>query len=187
MTVLPEHLDRAGQELHPNALALGLAKLLFVDDEFRARAPVDDRDVFRTVTEARARAVHGRVATADHDHVVAHGELLAEVGDLHEVDAVLHPVELVAGDVEDDRVHRARRDRDRIEVALELIEGDVHADRRVVDERDPEALDEADVHLDRLARQTERGNADEHRAPGVWQRIEDGDRFVLLADRAIGL
>ena len=47
-------------------------------------------------------------------------------------------------------------DGDRVEVALELVERDVDADRRVEDEPDAEALDEPDVHLDRLAREAER-------------------------------
>ena len=58
-------------------------------------------------------------------------ERLAEVRLLHEVDAVLDALEVGARDVERDRVHRAGRDGDRVEVALELVEGDVHADRRV--------------------------------------------------------
>ena len=36
-----------------------------------------------------------------------------------------------------------------------------------------EPLDEPDVHLDRLARQAERGDADEHRPAAVRQRVED--------------
>ena len=47
VAVLAEDLDRAGEELHPDALALGLAELLLVDDELGARPAVDDRDVAR--------------------------------------------------------------------------------------------------------------------------------------------
>ena len=47
LAVLAEDLDRAGEELHPDAFALGLAQLLLVDDELGAGAPVDDRDVGR--------------------------------------------------------------------------------------------------------------------------------------------
>ncbi len=106
-------------------------------------------------------------------------ERLAEVGLLHEVDAVLDALEVRAGDVEGDRVHRAGGDRDRVEVALELVEGDVDADGRVVDEPDAEPLDEPDVHLDRLARQAERRDADEHRAAAVGQAVEDRDLVAL--------
>ena len=45
--------------------------------------------------------------------------------------------------------------------------------------RDAEPLDEPDVHLDRLARQAERGHADEHRAAAVRQAVEDGDLVAL--------
>ena len=134
LALLAEDLDRAGQELHPDAFALGLAQLLLVDDELGAGPPVDDRDVLGAVAEARPRAVHRGVAAADDDDVLADLERLAEVGLLHEVDAVVDALEVRAGDVERDRVHRARRDGDRVEVALELVEGDVDADRRVVDE-----------------------------------------------------
>ena len=67
----------------------------------------------------------------------------------------------------------------RVVVALELVEGDVDADGRVVDEPDAEALDQPDVHLDRLARQAEGGDADEHRAAGVRQAVEDRDLVAL--------
>ena len=104
---------------------------------------------------------------------------LAEVRLLHEVDAVLDAVEVGARDVEGDRVHRAGGDRDPVEVALELVEGDVGADRRVEDERDAEALDEPDVHLDRFARQAERRHADEHRPAAVREAVEDRDLVAL--------
>ena len=45
--------------------------------------------------------------------------------------------------------------------------------------RDAEPLDEPDVHLDRLARQAEGGDADEHRAAAVRQAVEDGDLVAL--------
>ncbi len=67
------------------------------------------------------------------------------------------------------------RDRDRVVLLLQLLEGEVAADPGVEAEGDPEALDEADVHLDCLAREAERGHADEHRAAGVGQLVEDGD------------
>ena len=174
VAVLAEDLDRAGEELHPDALALGLAELLLVDDQLAPGPAVDDRDVLGAVAEARPRAVHRGVAAADDDDVLADVELLAEVRLLHEVDAVVDALEVGAGDVERDRVHRAGGDRDRVEVALELVERDVLADRRVEDERHPEPLDESDVHLDRLARQAERRDADEHRPAAVRQRVEDG-------------
>ena len=91
-----------------HALALGLAQLLLVHDELGAGPPVGDRHVLGAVAEAGARAVHRRVAAADDDDVAADLELLAEVRQLHEVDAVLHAVEVRARDVEVDRVHRAR-------------------------------------------------------------------------------
>ena len=53
------------------------------------------------------------------------------------------------------------------------------ADRRVEDEADAEPLDEADVHLDRLARQAEGRDADEHRAAAVRQAVEDRDLVAL--------
>ena len=184
LAVLADDLDRAGEELHPDALALGLAQLLLVDDELGAGAPVDDRDALGAVAEARPRAVHRGVAAADDDDVGPDLERLAEVGLLHEVDAVVDALELGARDVERDRVHRAGRDRDRVEVALELVERDVHADRRVEDEPDAEPLDEPDVHLDRLARQAERRDADEHRAAAVRQAVEDRDLVALRRELA---
>ena len=120
--VLADQLDRADEELHPDALALGLAQLLLVHDQLRPRAAVGDRDVLGAIPEAGPRAVHRGVAAADDDDVAPDGQLLAEVRALHVVDAVLDPVEVGARDVEVDRVHRAGGDRDRVEVALQVVE-----------------------------------------------------------------
>ena len=58
------------------------------------------------------------------------------------------------------------------------------ADRRVEHEGDAEALDEPDVHLDRLARQAEGRHADEHRPAAVRQAVEDGDLVALRRELA---
>ena len=89
------------------------------------------------------------------------------------------PFEVAAGDVEGHRVHRPGGDRDRVEIALELLERDVLADRRVEHELHAELLDEPDVHLDRFARQAEGGHADEHRPAAVRQAVEDGHLEAL--------
>ena len=123
--------------------------------------------------ERGPRAVHRGVAAADDDDVLADLDRLAEVRPLHEVDAVVDPLEVRARDVEGDGIHGARGDGDRVEVALEVVEADVLADRRVELEPHAEPLDEPDVHLDRLAREAERGDADEHRPAAVGQAVED--------------
>ena len=179
LAVLTEDFDRAGQELHPNAFALGLAQLLLVDDELGTRAPIDDRDTVRAVAQARPRAVHRGIATTDDDDVRADLKGLTEVRLLHEVDAVVDTFEVTARDIQGDRVHRPGGDGDGIEVSLQLLEADVLADGRVVHECGPEAFDEADVHLDRLARQPEGRDADEHRAAGIREAVVDGDLIAL--------
>ena len=84
------------------------------------------------------------------------------------------PLEVVAGHVQGHRVHGAGADGDGVELLLELLEGDVAADARVEAEGDAQALHEPEVHLDGLARQPEGGHADEHRAAGEGQLVEDG-------------
>ena len=150
-----DDLDRADEELHAHALALRLAELLLVDDELGTGAPVRDRHVLRAVAEAGARAVHRRVAAADDDDVPPDLDRLAEVGRLHEVDAVLDAGEVVARHVQRHGVHRAGADGDRVEPLLELLERDVSPDARVVAEGHAEPLDQARVHLDGLAREAE--------------------------------
>ena len=107
--VLAEQLDRAGEELHAHALALGLAQLLLVHHQLGAGAPIGDRHVRRAVAQAGPRAVHGRVAAADDDHVWPHLERLAQVGLLHEIDAVLDAGQVIAGHIEGHRRPSPRR------------------------------------------------------------------------------
>ena len=49
VAVLAEDLDRARQELHPDALALRLAELLLVDDELGPGPAIGDRHVLGAV------------------------------------------------------------------------------------------------------------------------------------------
>ena len=49
--LVAEHLDRADEELHAHAFALGLAQLLLVDDELGAGAAVGDGHVARAVAQ----------------------------------------------------------------------------------------------------------------------------------------
>src|SRR4029079_12819312 len=116
---------------------------------------------------------------ADDDDVGPDLERLAEVGLFHEIDSGVDAFEIRARVVESHGIYRARGDGHGVEVGLELLEGDVDADRGVVDEPDAQAFDEADVHLDRLAREAEGGNADEHRPAGVGQAVEDRDLLAL--------
>ncbi len=83
-----------------------------------------------------------------------------------------------------DRVHRAGADGDRVVVALEVLEQDVPPDGRVVVEGDAEPLDEADVHLDGLARQPERRHPDQHRPAAVGKAVEDRHLVALDGELA---
>ena len=94
------------------------------------------------------------------------------------------PSRSAPGHVEVDRVHRAGADGDRVEVALEVLERDVDADRGAVQEPDAQPLDQPDVHLDRLARQAEGRHADEHRAAAVRQLVEDRDLVAAVGQLA---
>ena len=89
------------------------------------------------------------------------------------------PSRSAPGNVERDRVHRAGGDRHRVEVAPEVVERDVDPDVHVVVEPDAQPLDEADVHLDRLARKAERGHADEHRPAREREAVVDVHAVAL--------
>ena len=87
-------------------------------------------------------------------------------------------------------IHGPGADGDGIEVGLELLERDVAPDAGIESEAHTQPLDQPDVHLDRLARQSEGGHADEHRAAGEGQLVEDRDlvagRGQLASDRDAG-
>ena len=57
---------------------------------------------------------------------------------------------------------------------MSCFELDVTADADAVPEADAQPLDELEVHLDRLARQAEGGDTDEHRSAAIGQLVEDG-------------
>ena len=131
------------------------------------------------MTERGARAVHGGIATADDDDIFADAEWLAEVGIFHEVHAVDEAVQVSARDVQRDGVHCAGADRDCVVLLLQLFEGNVATNLGVVDKLHAESLDEAHICLNCFARQSECGNANEHRAATVRQAVVHGDLVAL--------
>ena len=135
--------------------------------------------MIRTVAERGARAVHGGVPAADHHHVAANAERIAKVGGLHKVNAVDEPLKVAPWHIKRNRIHGARADGDRVEVFLELLEGDVPADLRVVDELHAELLNQAYVRLNRFAWESEGGDADQHGAAAVREAVIDGDLVAL--------
>ena len=179
LPVNPNDLDRAGQEFQAHAFTLGLAQFLFIDHELGAGPSIHDRDPIGAVAKARPRAVHGGISATDDDDVRPDLERLAEVRLLHEVDAIVDAFEVRARNVQGDCIHGARGDGDPVEVMLELFEGDVDPDLGVEDEPHAQPLDEAYIHFDRFAWQAEGGNADQHRAPAIWQAVEDSDLVTL--------
>ena len=132
-----------------------------------------------------ARGVHGRVAAADHDDVLADPLLLAEIRLLQEVHAVDNAVDLLAGHVHGDRVHAAGADDHRVVALLELVHGDVTADLDVVVELHAVLGDPVDVELDDIARQPEGRDADERGAAARRQRLVDV-HLVAVAGQLLG-
>ena len=127
------------------------------------------------VAQARPRAVHGGVPAADDDHVLADLERLAQVGLLHELDAVLDarrgpcPARPTAPGPWRPRM---------IAIASncswscsKVMSRPMRVLKRKVT---PRRSTRRNVHLDRLAREAEGRHADEHRAAGVGQLVEDG-------------
>ena len=85
------------------------------------------------------------------------------------------PCRSLPGHVQGHRAHGTGADGHGVEALVELLEGDVPADPRVEAEGDAQALHELEVHLDGVTRQPEGRHADEHRAAGHGQLVEDGD------------
>ena len=168
-----EDLDRRGEVLELHAFEPGLVLLLLVDDHLLRPAPVEDRRGLRAEAQRGSARVHRGVAATDDDDVLPDPLRLPEVRPLQEVDAVDHPVELLARDVHRDGVHAAGRRDDRVVAIAKLLEGDVAADLDVVVELHAVLGDPVDVELDDVARQPEGRDADQRRAPAGRERVVD--------------
>ena len=73
------HFHRRGQQSKHHALVLGLFDFFFVGGHGLAAAAIDHGDVFGAQPQGGAGGVDGRIAAADHHHVLAHRHRAAEV------------------------------------------------------------------------------------------------------------
>ena len=74
------------------------------------------RDVLlQHFARGRTRHVHGHIAAADHDHFLADGEPVAQVGVEQEIDALVHAVQIDARNRKVAAAVRAHGDHHRIE------------------------------------------------------------------------
>ena len=180
LAVLDDEADRLQVLEDVDAFFLGVLELPRRRLEVLARLARDDLDVGRAEPLGRAAAVHGGVADADDQHALADRVDVAEVNRLEPLDADEDLVGVVAaGNLELLALGRAAADEHRVELAG--VEQRLQAvDRRVVADVHAHVDDVADLLVEHLFGQAERGDVDAHQAAGPRQLLEDRD---LVAER----
>ena len=101
-----DDFHRRGQQPQLHALVLGLFDFFLVGGHGLAAAAVDDGDVLGAEPQGGAGGVDGRVAAADHHHVLAHRHRAAEVVGAEEGEGVGDAFGVVAGHAQ---AHARRR------------------------------------------------------------------------------
>ena len=125
----------------------------------------------------RAGHVHGHVAAADDDDLLADGELVAEVHVEQKVDALVDAVEIDAGNSQIAAAMCTHGDQHGVEaLAAQVGDREVAPGRVVQLERDVAGLENlAHLRFDHVARQAVLGNAEIEHAASDRRGFKDGD------------
>ena len=184
LAVAGDDLHGIGQQLELHALFLGLLNFLGQSGHFNAATAIDNRHFLRAHAQGSARGVHGHVATADDNRLLARGYLLAQVHGAEEVEPVHHALRVVAGQAHLLALVRASGHEDGgIAVLLESLDSDIaRTSAELHAQLDLDALIEnlLDLVVEHIARQPVRRHAQAKHAAQERPRLEQRHTVALL-------
>ncbi len=128
----------------------------------------------------RTRHVHGDVAAADHNHLLADGELVAEIHVEQEIDAFVNAVQVHAGNGEIAAAMRAHGDQDRVEALMAQVGNREVASRSLIELESNVAGCENFPHLrfHHVTRQAVFGDAEVKHSAGHRSGLKNCDRVT---------
>ena len=157
-------------EIH--TLFARLVNLDLLSRHFGLGTAVEAVHVGAAEANARAHAVHGGIAAADHDDLARVRRRVAVGGDfIQELDALLR--QLLALAAETGSFPAADRDDDRVKLALQLVERKVFAEFSAEFELDAHLRKVRELAVERRLRQTVFGNAVTQHAAGLRLGFEN--------------
>ena len=175
-----DDLHRIGEQLELHTLFFGLRDFFRQGRHFDAAAAIDDGDFLGAHAQGRACGVHGHVASADHDGLLAEGNLLAQIHRTKKIEAVHHASGIVARQAHLLALVRARADEDGgVAGFLQAIDGDVLAQLLPELHLDAFVEDLRNLVVEHVARQTVRGHAQTKHAAQEWARLEECHAVAL--------
>src|SRR5450759_2833944 len=190
--LVADDFGRGGQELETDALLLGVMDFLEASRQLVARSTVDADRVGRAQPAGGPDGVHGNVAAAHYRHALTAQDrrVGVRVVGAHEVHAGqvfvgrVDALEVLAGDVHEDRQARAYGHEDGVELLAQLRQGVRLADDLVGPDLD--AVVDQPVHflLDDVLGQAELGDAVDQDATGRVEGFEDRDLVAALGQLA---
>ena len=132
------------------------------------------------LTRGRSRDVHGDVAAADDQHLLADGELVAEIDVEQKLDAAMHAIEIDTRYRQVTAAVCADRDQHRVEaLPPQFADGEVAPGGGVQAQRDVAGFEDlAHLRLDHTSRQTILRDAEVQHSAGDRRSFEDGDRVA---------
>src|SRR5512133_3424662 len=187
--VVAMQLHGRGEVLELHTLLHGVFEFLFAGRGFLHGAAVDHRDMLRAHAAGGTGGVHGRVARAHDDDVLADGHrrgvVREEVG-AHEVDASeelvggVDALVLLARNAHHLRQAGTGAHEDGIVLLAQVVQGHAAADEGVHDELHAQAAKRLHLLIHDLVGQAEFGDAVEHHAAGLVEGVVDRDPVTLL-------
>ncbi len=119
--------DRQGEEVELYAFPAGFFHFGSQGRHEFCGAAVQDLHFLRPGAPGRTGRVHRSVAAADHGHALTHCRRRPRVGGLQESNAVQHPVQIFAGDLEAEALMRTQGQKDRGKISAQVLQIDVPA------------------------------------------------------------
>ena len=186
-------LDRVGQQAEFDALLAGVLGLFGAGRHFGLGAAINQRRGPRSQPPGRPHRVHGGVAAAHHNHVLAPAVVerlvvLVRLVGAHQVHARqklvgrVDAVEVLAGDAEKLRQSGAGGDENRVVVLVphQFVDGDALADHHVGLELDAHAAQVVHLALDDGFGQAKLRNAVDEYAADLVQSLKNAHPMAFL-------
>ena len=165
------------QPVDPDALSLGILRLLLLRRHLLTRPPVHDQGVVSAKPPGDPGRVHRRIASAVYRHAVSHRRPRARGDRAQERDRIDNPSRVPSGDIDTLREVSADRDEDGVEVpfgsfGLEVLNSMVARDEHT------QVADAAHLRVKHVTWQPVCGNPVAHHPAGQSTRIADLNRMT---------
>ncbi len=178
---VPQEAHRQGEEVELHAFPAGLLHLRGQSRHEGRGTAIEEVNLLGPGPPGGAGRVHRGVAAADDGHPAAHFRGSPFVDGPQETDAVLHPGQVFAGNLEAEALVGAQGQEDRGEIPAQVFQVDIPAQAGAEPHLRPQLRNHAHLPLQHLPGQAEGGDIEPQGPAQERFSFEEGDRIAEAA------